>query len=250
MNLYISTIKIMMKRFGVELKRVPVNAPVNKGVTISNDQTQSILSENGSLFTKNSNSLHNIPLDGSDNSSTSDYDYNPHHNHNSVFYDLYSSKIQNTPSENYSSESNDNKLKCNICNMMNDNTNFIILSCCNDICHIKCLISKLNFFNENSDMDYNDFNENLITNDFLNSIVCLKCNKVLNYEDIFNIQSKHILNNKKYIAEYDKKIILLKDQKKKIENEIKCLNEYIIKLNNEKQIAQVIMTKMFSLMST
>lgn len=232
-----------MKRFGVELKRVPVN----KG-NLPTDQTQSILSENGSLFTKNSNSLHNIPLDGSDNSNTSDYDYN--HNHNSIFYDLYSNKLQNTPSENQSYESGDNKLKCNICNTMNDNTNFIILSCCNDICHIKCLINKLNFFNDNSYMDHNEFNENLITNDFLNSIVCLKCNKILNYEDIFNIQSKHILNNKKYITEYDKKIILLKDQKKKIENEIKCLNEYIVKLNNEKQIAQIIMTKMFNLMSS
>lgn len=246
-----------MKRFGVELKRTPV-----KGVI--NDKT-----ENESLYTKNSISIQKTSDCGDDGSSN--YEYNHNHNYNSV-YDFYSSNnlsshvsnniSNNTPNHisnntqplsNIDTDSldyNENKIKCNLCNVVNDNTNFIILSCCNDICHITCLINKFNIFNDNTESEYKEFNEETITPDFFNGLQCLKCNHSLNYEDIFNLYSKYILNNKKYMIEYDKKIILLKDQKKKIENEIKCLNEYITKLQNEKKISQIIMKKTFQLMSS
>lgn len=240
-----------MKRFGVELKRTPI-----KGV-IDNPK-----SENDSLYTKSSIPFQKTP-DCSDDGS-SNYDYNHNHNYNSV-YDIYasnniSSHLSNNVSshtsnqnniETNSTDYNDNKIKCNLCNVVNDNTNFIMLSCCNDICHIKCLINKFNIFNNNdTDAEYKEFDENSITPEFFNGLKCLKCNHSLNHEDIFNLYSKYILNNKKFIIEYDKKILSLKDQKKKIDNEIKCLNEYILKLQNERQISQIIMTKTFHLMTS
>lgn len=235
---------MMAKRFGIDLKRIPVQGV--KGVTI-NDQ-HSMISENDSLYTKQSNTLQTEPI-GGDDSTSDEFDYH-HNHHNSVFYDIYANKIPTTVQSDCSSNATDKiTLNCNICNTLNDNKNFIILSCCNDICHIKCLINKLNVF-DNSNSDYNEFNENVINTEFFNKLQCLKCNKTLNHEDVFNLYSKHILNNKKYISEYDKKITSLKEQKKMIENEIKCLNEYITKLQSEKQISQVIMSKAFILMTS
>lgn len=254
MNFNISTLQIMlkMKRFGVELKRTPVKGVIN----------ENIKSENESLYTKNSISLQKNSDCGDDGSSN--YEYNHNHNYNSV-YDIYASNNLSSHMSNYTTNNsqplsnnidtdsmdyNENKIRCNLCNVVNDNTNFIILSCCNDICHIKCLINKFNIFNDNTETEYKEFNENSITPDFLIGLQCLKCSNSLNYEDIFNLYSKYILNNKKYMVEYDKKILSLKDQKKKIENEIKCLNEYITKLQNEKNISQIIMKKTFQLMSS
>lgn len=235
----------MMKRFGVDLSKSPINRGFKNMVV-------SPKSEIESMYTKNSN-------DVIDDDSSISYDINHdlhhdvhpdlhhdlHHNHNSV-YDIYSSS---TTSGLQLCNNNGSHIKCSICNLSSDNTNVIMLSCCNDICHVKCVIDKYNLFNYNSEMEYTEFNENLIDNEFFNKFKCLKCNQNFSYEDIFNLHSKFISYNKKYINEYDLKMTKLKDQKKKIENEIKCVNEYILKLQSEKNISQTIMSKTFNLMT-
>lgn len=220
-----------MKRFGVDLAKSPINRGF-KNMIVSQH------SEVDSMYTKNSNDI----VD--DNSSIN---YDIHHNHNSV-YDIYSSSTTSGLSDTICNN-NSNNIKCSMCNLSSDNTNVIMLSCCNDICHVKCIIDKFNLFNYNSDMEYKEFNENLVDNEFFNKFKCLKCNKNLSYEDIFNLYSKFICCNKKYINEYDLKMSKLKDQKKKVENEIKCVNEYISKLHSEKNISQIIMSKTFNLMT-
>lgn len=140
---------------------------------------------------------------------------------------------------------------CSLCNLESrkDTSNYIILSCCNNIFHIKCLIDKYNILLGNPNDDYYVFDENTITQSYFDKVKCLKCECKLNYEDVFSIHSKYVLYNKKYTNDYILQLNSLKDQKNKIENEMRCLNEYISKLENEKKISKIIMTKTFTLMS-
>jgi len=170
---------------------------------------------------------------------------------------------------------------CELCNLEShkEKSNYIILSCCHTIFHIKCLIDKLNIYKISDDIknvQLNDpdfvractkqdtesiaskssnksnnlvFNENIITQEYFKNLICTHCNKNLHYEDIFSLYSKNALCNKKYQNEYNLQINSLKDQKMKIENEIKCLNEYVIKLENEKKISKIMMSKTYTLMT-
>ena len=159
---------------------------------------------------------------------------------------------------------------CELCNLEShkEKSNYIILSCCHTIFHIKCLIDKLNLYKISDDMknfNLNDsesitsknsnkstnlvFNENIITQEYFKNLTCTHCSKNLHYEDIFSLHSKNALCNKKYQNEYNTQINSLKDQKIKIENEIKCLNEYITKLENEKKISKIMMSKTYTLMT-
>ena len=116
-----------MKRFGVDLAKSPINRGF-KNMIVSQH------SEVDSMYTKNSNDI----VD--DNSSIN---YDIHHNHNSV-YDIYSSSTTSGLSDTICNN-NSNNIKCSMCNLSSDNTNVIMLSCCNDICHVKCIIDKFNF---------------------------------------------------------------------------------------------------------
>lgn len=218
-----------------------------------------------SLYTKNVDDKDNsykdnyINKDNSykDNSYKDSYsEYNDYSPTNDDLYDVYSKdkckNISITSVENTSSQ-----LICEICtNSSNSSssksigTNHIVLSCCNHIFHVKCLLDHYNKNNDDKDDDYYlHFDESNINSQFYEEYNCIKCNTNLHYEDVFNLYSKQILSNKKYTSEYTKKLNALKEQKKRIENEMKCLNEYIIKLQNEKKMSQVIMMKTFSLMT-
>jgi hypothetical protein len=173
---------------------------------------------------------------------------------------IYSGNISLAQSDNLESPSlmasssvRLSSIVCSSCNLESrkDTSNYIILSCCNSIFHIKCLIDKYNVNNllGNPDDDYYVFDENTITQSYFDKVKCLKCDCKLNYEDVFSIHSKYVLYNKKYTNDYNIQLNSLKDQKNKIENEMKCLNEYISKLENERKISKIIMTKTFTLMS-
>lgn len=173
---------------------------------------------------------------------------------------IYSGNISLAQSDNLespslmaSSSTRLSLIVCSSCNLESrkDTSNYIILSCCNSIFHIKCLIDKYNVNNllGNPDDDYYVFDENTITQSYFDKVKCLKCDCKLNYEDVFSIHSKYVLYNKKYTNDYNIQLNSLKDQKNKIENEMKCLNEYISKLENERKISKIIMTKTFTLMS-
>lgn len=173
---------------------------------------------------------------------------------------IYSGNISLAQSDNLespslmaSSSTRLSSIVCSSCNLESrkDTSNYIILSCCNSIFHIKCLIDKYNVNNllGNPDDDYYVFDENTITQSYFDKVKCLKCDCKLNYEDVFSIHSKYVLYNKKYTNDYNIQLNSLRDQKNKIENEMKCLNEYISKLENERKISKIIMTKTFTLMS-
>ena len=173
---------------------------------------------------------------------------------------IYSGNISLAQSDNLESPSlmasssvRLSSIVCSSCNLESrkDTSNYIILSCCNSIFHIKCLIVKYNVNNllGNPDDDYYVFDENTITQSYFDKVKCLKCDCKLNYEDVFSIHSKYVLYNKKYTNDYNIQLNSLRDQKNKIENEMKCLNEYISKLENERKISKIIMTKTFTLMS-
>jgi hypothetical protein len=173
---------------------------------------------------------------------------------------IYSGNISLAQSDNLESPSlmasssvRLSSIVCSSCNLESrkDTSNYIILSCCNSIFHIKCLIDKYNVNNllGNPDDDYYVFDENTITQSYFDKVKCLKCDCKLNYEDVFSIHSKYVLYNKKYTNDYNIQLNSLRDQKNKIENEMKCLNEYISKLENERKISKIIMTKTFTLMS-
>lgn len=173
---------------------------------------------------------------------------------------IYSGNISLAQSDNLespslitSSSAISSSIVCSSCNLESrkDTSNYIILSCCNSIFHIKCLIDKYNVNNllGNPNDDYYVFDENTITQSYFDKVKCLKCDCKLNYEDVFSIHSKYVLYNKKYTNDYNIQLNSLRDQKNKIENEMKCLNEYISKLENERKISKIIMTKTFTLMS-
>lgn len=173
---------------------------------------------------------------------------------------IYSGTISLAQSDNLespslitSSSAISSSIVCSSCNLESrkDTSNYIILSCCNSIFHIKCLIDKYNVNNllGNPNDDYYVFDENTITQSYFDKVKCLKCDCKLNYEDVFSIHSKYVLYNKKYTNDYNIQLNSLRDQKNKIENEMKCLNEYISKLENERKISKIIMTKTFTLMS-
>jgi hypothetical protein len=96
---------------------------------------------------------------------------------------------------------------------------------------------------------YEYFNENTISQGCLDKIFCINCDNRVNYEDIFTLYSKNILCNKKFHTQHITQLNILKDQKTKIENEIKCLNEYITKLENEKNMSKIIMDKTYKLLT-
>ena len=210
-----------------------------------------------SLYTKNiddkANDIYNKEPSYKDNSYNDYNDYSPT---NDDLYDAYSKdKCKNNSI--ISAENTASQLICEMCtnssnssNSKSIGTNHIVLSCCNHVFHVKCL---LDHYNRNQDVQddeyYLKFDESNINSQFYDKYNCIKCNTNLHYEDVFNLYSKQILTNKKYATEYTKKLNGLQEQKKRIENEMKCLNEYIVKLQNEKKMSQVIMMKTFSLMT-
>jgi len=152
-------------------------------------------------------------------------------------------------------------LVCNLCKL-DSHKDYIFLSCCNSIFHIKCLINKytrdivgvVNGKNTNTSINsvndhYEYFNENTISQGCLDQIFCINCDNRVNYEDIFTLYSKNILCNKKFHTQHITQLNILKDQKTKIENEIKCLNVYITKLENEKNMSKIIMDKTYKLLT-
>ena len=148
---------------------------------------------------------------------------------------------------NYSG-SNVSNITCNMCNLESNkvSSNYIILSCCNNVFHVKCLMDKFNEYTTDKMID-NTFilNDNSIDFDKKR---CPKCESIMNYEDLFTIYSKNVLSNKIFTKEYDSQLTSLKEQKMKIENEMKCLNEYIIKLDQEKKVSHFMMSKIYSLL--
>jgi hypothetical protein len=150
-------------------------------------------------------------------------------------------------------------LVCNLCKL-DSHKDYIFLSCCNTVFHIKCLINKYtrdiasvvggkNGNGGNTNEHYECFNENTITQGCFDKIICTNCDNKVNYEDIFALYSKNILCNKKFHTQHITQLNTLKDQKTKIENEIRCLNEYITKLDNEKNISKIIMDKTYKLLT-
>jgi hypothetical protein len=147
-------------------------------------------------------------------------------------------------------------LVCNLCKL-DSHKDYIFLSCCNSVFHIKCLINKYtrditsvggkNGSNTNEHYEY--FNENTITQGCFDKIICTNCDNKVNYEDIFTLYSKNILCNKKFHTQHITQLNTLKDQKTKIENEIRCLNEYITKLDNDKNMSKIIMDKTYKLLT-
>jgi len=216
-----------------------------------------VIMKNEISETNSFNSLYTKNVDDKDNSYKDSYsEYNDYSPTNDDLYDVYAKdkckNISITSVENTLSQ-----LICEICtNSSNSSTsksigtNHIVLSCCNHIFHVKCLLDHYNKNNDDKDDDYYlHFDESNINSQFYDEYNCIKCNTNLHYEDVFNLYSKQILSNKKFTSEYTKKLNTLKEQKKRIENEMKCLNEYIVKLQNEKKMSQVIMMKTFSLMT-
>ena len=55
--------------------------------------------------------------------------------------------------------------------------------------------------------------------------------------------------NKKYHTQHITQLIKLQDQKMRIATEIKCLNEYIDKLDNDKTLSKIIIDKTYRLIS-
>jgi len=159
-----------------------------------------------------------------------------------------------TELSNVSNVSKISNVQCNLCNLESNkgSSNYIILSCCNNIFHVKCLVDKYNVYNvndENSIDDHVVFDEKLINKNYLDKVKCNKCDTSLNYEDLFTLHSKNILCNKNYAKQYHAQLLSLKDQRNKIDNEIKCLNEYISKLDHEKKVSYVMMAKTYSLLT-
>lgn len=149
-------------------------------------------------------------------------------------------------------------LLCNLCKLDSHN-DYLILSCCNTTFHIKCLINKYTkdvfrksphkLLGSSGNHHYEYLNESTITQESFDNMMCLNCNDKLNYEDIFTLYSKNIMSNKKFHTQHITQLNKLNDQKIKIENEIKCLNEYIDKLNNDKKVSKIIMDKTYKLIS-
>ena len=164
------------------------------------------------------------------------------------------SNITNITNDSLSNKSR--YLQCNLCKLDSYN-DYLILSCCNSTFHIKCLINKYtkDVFNngkpkrlgDNNHYEY--LNENTLTQEFFDKMICIYCNNKLNYEDIFTLYSKNIMCNKKYHTQHITQLIKLQDQKMRIETEIKCLNEYIDKLDNDKTLSKIIIDKTYRLIS-
>jgi len=154
-------------------------------------------------------------------------------------YNNYESSIIETKSE---STITSKCIKCEICNKDDSDKNFIILSCCNNIVHIKCIVSELQ----------NDFSDGLHEKDkseCFENIECIKCHYNMHYSDIFSIYYKTINANKNIYEKVIAQKQELQEQMKKIENELKCINEYIDKIEREKKMAQTIISKTFLLLS-
>jgi hypothetical protein len=174
-----------------------------------------------------------------------DYDvhyefYNDYNEYDTTSIDINSNRSTIIYSKN---------IKCSICNSDDVDKNYIIMSCCNNIVHIKCITTALYDYLYDNNKEMLIFNEDSVDKYHLDKIKCVKCDCSINYSDIFSIYSKKMNINKDV---YEKFIIQkkeLEEQKDKIENELKCVNDYIKKLENEKKISQIIMSKTFSLLS-
>ena len=229
--------KAAMKRSGLIVEKS------NKSIVSNNIKNTDVETySNNSLYTQNTDEEEYENYDDNDN------------NYDSVLNTYKNSNNSSLNDVRHHGHGHDhdnlsNNVLCEYCNTDNNKltSNHIILSC-NHIFHVKCLMDKFNVLYNDNDNKMFEFNENMINNKFYESHCCLKCKNKLNYEDIFSIYSKHVSSNKGDINDYDKKIDKLKDQRKKIENEIKCLNDYISKLQAEKQASQMILTKTFSLL--
>lgn len=221
---------------------------------------QADLYKNNNASTNSSDSNSNLSIYSDPNKYEND---NFQVNCNQDDTSIYSGNISVATSDNLENHSlitsssaissSNSSIVCSSCNLESrkDTSNYIILSCCNSIFHIKCLIDKYSVNNllGNPNDDYYVFDENTITQSYFDKVKCIKCDCKLNYEDIFSIHSKYVLCNKKYTNDYNIQLNSLKEQKNKIENEMRSLNEYILKLENEKKISKIIMTKTFTLMS-
>jgi hypothetical protein len=176
---------------------------------------------------------------------------NDYEDHHYEFYNDYknSKNFKNTNDEIQSNSSNhsSNKslaknLKCEMCQKSNDTT-YTMLSCCNIIVHVKCV---LDTFLINDDVV---LNENIVDKMYIDKIKCYKCNNNMPYSDIFSIHCKNINNTKNICEKFNIQKQELENHKKKIENEIKCINEYVQKIESDKKISQIIMAKTFSLLT-
>ena len=183
-------------------------------------------------------------------------DYSHNHSKDNHYHDNSSDKGDAIHSINNKTKS---LLVCNLCKL-DSHKDYIFLSCCNTVFHIKCLINKYtrdiasvvggkNGNGGNTNEHYECFNENTITQGCFDKIICTNCDNKVNYEDIFALYSKNILCNKKFHTQHITQLNTLKDQKTKIENEIRCLNEYITKLDNEKNMSKIIMDKTYKLLT-
>ena len=164
----------------------------------------------------------------------------------------YMEHTLDTKSDIYTELSRYSNVQCNLCNLESNKGGSIILSCCNNIFHVKCLVDKYNVYNVNDQQITNDhvvFEEKSVDKNYLDKVKCTKCDTSLNYEDLFTLHSKNILCNKNYSKQYHSQLVSLKDQRNKIDNEIKCINEYINKLEHEKKVSYVIMARTYSLLT-
>ena len=148
--------------------------------------------------------------------------------------DLYSDEDKSENIDTFLEEySKNEKIICNICNNEHLENNmynveykgYVIVSCCNKIYHVQCIVKflKLNFNN-------NYIQENINISYFSN-MKCHSCNTVLQKLDILTIISKYIDFNKNNL---NLKLSELIEQKQAIETEIQDIQNYNIKIENER----------------
>ena len=174
-----------------------------------------------------------------------DYDYSNNYT-NDINYRRDSSLIENDKTNLYKS-----KHKCDTCNLDKQDESFIILSCCKSICHSSCI-----FENIKTKISYDSINTSNVTNAIdtsesvlklnelkLNELKCFKCKTNIQETDILHICSKNIIVNQKYMSRKNQQLTDLIERKRKLENEIKNMNLYISKLDNETKLSKLLVKK-------
>ena len=156
------------------------------------------------------------------------------------FYNDYHNDYRNTKEKKIETNMSINKIVCEICTNVDTSKHFIILSECNHVYHISCIIDE--FYNT---IDH----ENDINKEFFSKLTCFKCNKHIQYADVFSIYSKLFENNKKSVSSLKQRKNNLEQQLENITKEMDCVNECMQKIQTENKTFQKIMLKTFTLCS-
>jgi hypothetical protein len=119
-----------------------------------------------------------------------------------------------------------NTLLCNLCTLYEIGTlpQFIVVSCCNRVYHIKCIAKQLRIIDETSNKQ------------------CPGCSGLLEPMDYLNIIKKIFNSNQILKEEYSTNMTELTSQIKKIQNEIEVILTHVNKLDMEQGIYSNIMS--------